>query len=87
MIIDYTKTFTKQFKKQPRKIQNSFKARLALFTEDPSNTILNHHALKGSMQGFFSINVTGDVRALYYKKGDGTIVIFAFIGSHSQLYR
>lgn len=30
------------------------------------------------------MNVTGDVRALYREEGN-TIVIFAFIGTHSQL--
>ena len=85
MNIDYTKSFTKQFKKQPKKIQNAFIYRLDIFRDDPGNQILNHHSLKGKYLGMFSINITGDVRALYYKQGE-TIIIFAFIGTHSQLY-
>jgi len=32
------------------------------------------------------IDVTGDVRALYTVKGD-IVIIFGFIGTHSQLYK
>ena len=83
MIIDYTKSFTKQYKKLPVKVQNEFKYRLTIFAEDASKPILHHHALRGKKQGFYSINITGYIRALYYKKGSN--IIFALIGTHSQL--
>ena len=59
--------------------------RLGLFLQDATNPILRNHELKGKYKDYKSINVTGDVRALYKKNGD-EIVIFAMIGTHSQLY-
>lgn len=85
MDIDYTKKFIKQFNKQPKKVQKAFVVRLDILLSNPQSKALNVHALKGKYGGMYSMNVTGDVRALYYKKG-GTLILFAFIGTHSQLY-
>jgi mRNA-degrading endonuclease YafQ of YafQ-DinJ toxin-antitoxin module len=41
--------------------------------------------LTGEYAGLYSINITGDIRALY-EKIDESYVIFGFIGTHSQLY-
>jgi len=41
------------------------------------------------MEGYRSINITGDWRALYTIKGDGKggeIAVFEILGTHSQLY-
>ena len=40
---------------------------------------------KVALLGYWSINITGDVRAIYRQHGD-TIIIFVLIGTHSQLY-
>ncbi len=77
--------FRKQYKKLPRKTQLQFLARVKVLSVDEYNYVLKNHALSGKYGGYRSINVTGDVRALYRKQGS-TIIIFAFIGSHSQLY-
>ncbi len=85
MIVKYTSTFKKQYKKLPKKFQRQFAERLLLFEEDQTNPKLRVHPLKGKYAGYWSINVSGDLRALYRKKGE-EIVIFALIGTHSQLY-
>ena len=85
MKIDYTKSFIKQYKKLSPKTQDQFKQKLKIFDKNNHHPSLNNHALRGKHQGFYSINVNGDVRALYTKNG-GTIMIFGFIGTHSQLY-
>ena len=53
---------------------------------NPFDITLRNHALKGKYLGYRSIDVTGDVRLLY-KQQNGDIYIFAFIGTHSQLYK
>lgn len=83
--IDFTKQLTKQFKKLPAPHQQAFYTRLRIFREDPYAPILRNHGLKGKYLGFRSIDIQGDLRALYYVKDD-TIYIFGFIGSHGQLY-
>jgi addiction module RelE/StbE family toxin len=86
MTIRYSKNFVKQLSKQPPNIQRAFYARLEIFADNPHEPLLRNHALSGKLKGFYSINVTGDVRALY-EIVDDTIYIYQMIGSHSQLYR
>jgi len=85
MVIETTKAFDKQYAKLNIKIKTSFKNRVGLFKANPFDIGLRNHALKGRYLGFRSIDITGDVRALYTTQGD-TIIIFGFIGTHSQLY-
>lgn len=85
MIIRYLPKFKKQYKKLPEKIQDQFGEKIALFAVDPTLPVLKVHPLKGKFKGYWSMNVNGDVRALYIVDGD-SIVIFGLIGTHSQLY-
>lgn len=85
MEVIFHRTFRQQYKKVPVKVREHFCGRLELWLETPTHPSLRVHALKGKYAGYWSMNVTGDVRALYREEGD-TIVIFAFIGTHSQLY-
>lgn len=82
MVIQYTTKFKKQYQKLTSKLQRQFDERLQLFVADPTNPQLRVHPLKGAFQGYWSLNMSGDLRALYLKKGD-EIIIFALIGTHS----
>lgn len=83
--IDFTKSFLKQFKKLREAQKEHFYERLELFKKNPHDRVLRDHALKGKYTGCRSVDIENDLRALYYIEND-KIVIFAFIGSHSQLY-
>ena len=85
MVIQYTPKFKKQYKKLPEKFQKQFDSRLLLFIDNSSDPRLRVHPLKGKYGGYWSMNVNGDLRALYLKRGE-EIIIFALIGTHSQLY-
>ena len=85
MIIQYLPKFKKQYKKLPKSFQLQFDERLQLFLIDPTDPKLRVHPLKGEYAGYWSMNVNGDIRALYLLKGD-ELIIFALIGSHSELY-
>lgn len=67
------------------KLQEQFDVRLRLFLDDPTAPQLRVHPLKGTFAGYWSMNVNGDLRALYRLVG-AELVIFALIGTHSQLY-
>ena len=84
MTIDYHNDFIKTFKKLPLKVKNQFKERQLLFEKDQFNPTLNNHALKGKYQGYRSINIAGDLRAIFQKENQN--IIFVKIGSHSKLY-
>jgi len=77
--IEFTKSFVKQFKKLRPQQKERFYERLKLFKENPHDRTLRDHALKGKYTGYRSIDIEGDLRALYYIKGD-VVIIFAFIG-------
>lgn len=85
MTIDFTKTFWRQYHRLPKKMQQQFDGRVRLFLVDPIEPRLRVHPLKGKYLGYWSMNVSGDIRALYRLQGDG-LVIFALIGTHSELY-
>lgn len=79
------KSFLRAYVKQPQKIKKKFKEKRDLFIEDMFHPILNNHPLTGKYDGCRSINITGDIRAIFFVKIDGGIV-FINIGSHSELY-
>ncbi len=85
MTIQYLPKFKKQYKKLPLKLQLQFDDRLQLFLADPTAPQLRVHPLRGNYAGYWSMNVSGDLRALYIRRGD-EIIIFALIGTHSELY-
>lgn len=81
----FHKTFAKQLGKYPGKIQTVFQKRLALFLRNPSNQLVLNHALTGRWLEYRSINITGDLRAVYELIDQDTAFFVAF-GTHSQLY-
>jgi addiction module RelE/StbE family toxin len=85
MTIQYLPKFKKQYQKLPPNLQSQFDDRLQLFLIDQTDPRLRVHPLKGEYAGYWSLNVNGDLRALYLKQGDA-IIIFALIGTHSELY-
>jgi len=85
MDIAYAHKFKKQFKTLPPKVQDQFEVRLELFLIDRTHPQLRVHPLKGTFAGYWSLNITGDIRALYREEGD-RLIIFALIGTHSSLY-
>lgn len=78
--------FTKKFVKHSPKIQEAFRNRRNLFLEDPSHPILRNHPLTGDRSGQWSINVTGDWRAIYVFK-EKNAVVFIDIDTHGNLYK
>ncbi len=72
-------------RKQSAVIQEKFYERLALFVKDQHNSLLANHPLNGEWVGYRSINITGDIRAIF-EEIDKKHFEFVDIGSHSELY-
>ncbi|MCL5434799.1 MAG: type II toxin-antitoxin system mRNA interferase toxin, RelE/StbE family [Patescibacteria group bacterium] len=85
MIVRVHKNFEKQYKKLKKTEKDKFKERINIFITDEFNPILNNHPLRGKYLGYRSINVTGDLRAIY--KREENLTIFVAVNSHSNLYR
>jgi addiction module RelE/StbE family toxin len=85
MEILFHKRFNKQYRKLSPKLQLRTDRRIKLFISNLFHQQLNDHPLSGKYAGFWSINITGDYRAIYYFLGDNKVE-FVIIDTHSNLY-
>ncbi len=85
MKIYFHKNFKKALKKLKSGEKKKLKERLKTFLDDEFNPILNNHPLRGKYKAYRSINITGDLRAIYKRKSFRRI-IFVVLGTHSDLY-
>ena len=76
--------FDKSYSKLTPHIREAFIERRNLFLIDQTHPLLDDHPLKGKWLGYRSINVTGDVRAIY--RIIETVAIFVEIGTHDYLF-
>ena len=82
----YHKSFKKAYKKLSQKLKARSNERILLFLDDPYHPILNNHPLSGKYNGCRSINVSGDLRAIY-KLIEDDLAYFIEIGTHGKLYK
>jgi addiction module RelE/StbE family toxin len=77
------------FKKQYQKLRfgekKKFKERRDLFVKDQFHPLLNNHPLQGRYKGYRSINIAGDLRAIYILIAEDAAYFIA-IDMHSKLY-
>ncbi len=85
MKIRFHKNFEKQYKKLTKKEKNKLRKRLEVFLKDQFHLLLNNHPLKGKYLSYRTINITGDLRAVYKLLNENEY-IFVAIDSHSNLY-
>lgn len=85
MIARFHRNFDKQFKKLRASKKQKTEERLLLFLQNPFHPVLNNHPLKGKYLDYRSINITGDIRAIYKLISENE-VIFIAVDSHSNLY-
>ncbi len=81
-----SKNFKKSFLRMSKKIQYKTSEQLNLFTKNHLDKQLNNHGLSGVYTGYRSININGDIRAIYEITNDG-FALFVDLGSHSKLYK
>lgn len=81
--------FHKNFKKQYRKLrfneQKKCDERITLFMKNPHHPVLNNHSLGGQYKNYRSINISGDLRAVFEAVTENT-AFFITIDTHSNLY-
>lgn len=77
-------SFEKAYNKLSKKLREKIDERLPIFLKKPYAYILHNHELLGEHSGYRSINITGDMRAIFYIKDD--VAVFADVGTHSELF-
>ncbi len=86
MNASFRKSFIKDYDRLSQKVRQATEKRLVKFRKDPYLAELNNHSLLGRWYGCRSINISGDIRAVYEEVSEDEAV-FVAIGTHSQLYR
>ena len=86
MNVIFHKRFDKMASKLSPKVKAKMVQRVTLFSKDPLDYMLRNHALNTPYEGSYSIDITGDYRAIYSLVDDQT-AMFTHIGTHSQLYK
>ncbi len=89
MIRKYDPAFIKTLKKLDVRIRKSFKKQIIIFAQDPQDPQLNNHQLKDEYEGYRSIDITADYRAIFEEidEKEESIAYFIIIGTHSELYK
>ena len=89
MTVKYDPSLLRKLKKVDVRVRKHFKKAVSTFTKDPFNPKLNNHPLGREYQGYRSIDVTNNWRALYTEKieGDDTVAFFVVLGMHDELYK
>ena len=69
-------------------MRRQFGQRLGLFLTDPRHPQLNTHSLSGKYSGCWSMNVSGDIRAVFeYQDGQAGDLIFSDWHAHTTLLK
>lgn len=78
----------RKLKKQDVRLRKGFKAAINLSSKDPHDPQLDNHELQREWEGFRSIDITSDWRAIYEYKlvGKEIVAFFVAIGAHKELY-
>jgi len=89
MIVQYDPDFVDKLKSVNVRIRKSFNQKIELFKKDPYNPELDNHELQREYEGYRSIDITNDYRALYEEaqSGNETIVYFSLLGTHKELFK
>ena len=80
------RNFDKAYMKLRDGEKNRFKERRNMFLNNPFYPMLNNHALNGKYVGCRSINIGGDLRAIFKMLNEKT-ALFVDVDTHPNLYK
>lgn len=88
MKVEFDPAILRKLKKVDVRVRKSFKEKLRIFSTNPSNSQLRAHSLQKPYQGYRSIYITSDWRAIYKEvhRGEEVVAYFITLGTHKQLY-
>lgn len=89
MKVVFDQNFYKLYKELNVRIQNRVDKQIRIFQKNPLDPQLNNHELKKEYQGFRSIDITSDYRAIYEEvsEEEEPVAYFTLIGTHKELYK
>lgn len=83
------KNFIEQYKKADVRIRKAFDKQVKIFAKNPKNLGLRNHLLREKWDGYRSIDITSNWRAIYRELTEGKehVAYFIALGTHDQLYK
>ncbi|NOQ35364.1 MAG: type II toxin-antitoxin system mRNA interferase toxin, RelE/StbE family [Methylococcaceae bacterium] len=82
------KTFiraAKKWRKKHPELDERFKERLSLFSEEPFHPSLKTHGLSGNLEGSFAFSINHEYRLVFKFLADDEVLLIN-IGSHDEVY-
>jgi addiction module RelE/StbE family toxin len=86
MEIHFSPRFSKQYRKLTMARQTAVDEAVGRFQNDPFQSSLRNHPLKGKLAGMRSIKAGYDLRLIYEEKGGHVLVHFLAVGTHDEVY-
>lgn len=88
MRVKYSPLFLTKVKKVDVRIYKSLREKIAIFIKDPNDPQLDNHELHEEWEGFRSIDITADWRAIYEEidEAGDVVAYFEALGTHEELY-
>ena len=80
--------FIRLYKKADVRIRKQVDGKLRIFSKNPHDLGLRNHLLHEEWEGFRSIDITNDYRAVYeeVQEGEEINAYFIALGTHDELY-
>ena len=85
MKVFYHKRFLKRLKKCPPHERELVAQKIELFSATPFDITLRNHQLHAPYEGYRSIDIKGDLLALYAQT-NARLAEFRYLGTHHELY-
>lgn len=88
MRVKYSPTFLLKIKKVDVRVYKSLRQKITIFVKDPNDPQLDNHKLFEKWEGFRSIDINADWRAIYegISEGEEIVAYFVALGTHEELY-
>ena len=86
--VAFSPSFKRAFKRRiagNKEREESFRAKLESFKDDPFTPGLKTHKLSGKLKDYWSFSVEYDLRIVFYF-ADKVKIIFVDIGTHKDVY-
>ena len=89
MNVQLSEEFIEKYKKANIRIRKHIDEKLSIFRKNHQDLSLNNHLLKREYEGYRSIDITADCRAIFEEEVEGgeTFAYFIIFGTHDELYR
>lgn len=88
MKVVYDPAFLEKVKKVDVRRRKMVDEKILLFSKNPDDSQLDNHPLQREYQGYMSIDITSDYRAIYKETriGNEVVAYFIFLETHKELY-